>query len=201
MADYAYNTDRIGYCGTPNFNQSSFDDISSSSDVVTEPVTLDEIKDYLRLSGFDDSGEFSFDDVLLQTMIKSGREYCEAKTGCSLIPKTIRAYITNGLGMILMPAGPVTGIITGVNEADVSITDQIKLVGSQFPQLRLPLGQNMVFEYEVGYTVGTIPAGLKQAIMAWVAYVYEHRGDELDKQQPQQAATLCKPFVKYSAWA
>lgn len=207
MADFASNADRIG-CVTSVTNYNlvhNVQDISDESGVITEPVTLTEMKKYLRL---DDS--FVFDDALISDMITGARQFCEVKTGCSLIPKTIAAYITNGLGMLSLPAGPITGNVTLIDEALVAIAaDKIKLFGGKFPQLRLPLGINMTATYSAGYAfidgsgviANKIPEGLRDAIKAHVAEAYEHRGDEQDSYPVfKTASILCKPFIKYSAW-
>lgn len=206
MADYTYNFDRIGCPDiAPNYNLvHSIEDISAESGVIVEPVTLVEMKDYLRVDQ-----AFTFDDDLIESMITAARRFCEVKTGCSLIPKTIAAYITNGLGMISLPAGPVTGTVTMINEAEVAIdATTIKLFGSKFPQLRLPTGNNMKATYTAGYSSiddsggsNPIPEGLRDAIKAHVAEAYEHRGDEQDTNPVfKMAAMLCKPYLKYSSW-
>jgi uncharacterized phiE125 gp8 family phage protein len=211
VADYAYNFDRRG-CEGSNINYNlvhSIEDISSGSGEIVEPVTLEEMKAYLRLEGWDSSGEFDFDDALILSMITDARIFCEKKTGCSLIPKTIAAYITNGLGMLSLPAGPVTGTVSIVNEADITIDPAtIKLFGTKFPQLKLPIGKLMVATYEAGYSgidesggANPIPEGLRNAIKAHVAENYEHRGDEQDTIPAfKMAATLCKPYIKYATW-
>jgi len=75
------------------------------------------------------------------------------------------------------------------------------LVGVKFPRLRLPILKDMVITYDAGYTTSTIPKGLKTAIMAYVAEIYEHRGDEQNTTPVfKVSAAMCKPFVMYSAW-
>ena len=211
MADYAYNFDRR-QCGEVGINYNlvhSIEDISAGSGEIVEPVTLAEMKAYLRLEGWDNSGEFDFDDALILSMITDARIFCEKKTGCSLIPKTIAAYITNGLGMLSLPAGPVTGTVSIVNEAEVVVDPlTIKLFGTHFPQLKAPIGNLKVATYTAGYSgidesggANPIPEGLRNAIKAHVAENYEHRGDEQDTQPVfKMAAMLCKPYIKYSAW-
>lgn len=190
-----------------NFNLvHSVEDISEDSGPAAEPVTLQEVKDYLRLEGFsadDDSpaDEFDFDDTLIERIIVAGRQWCEAKTGCSLVTKLINAYVTNLSGRLSVPAGPVTGTITAVNsDGDAIDSESIKVVGTKFPELVLPKQADMTLTYEAGYTPTTIPKGLKMAILAYCAAVYENRGDE-DQADLKQARQLCGPYIKYSAWA
>lgn len=143
--------------------------------------------------------EFDFDDDELEDMIVSGRQWCEARTGCSLVTKRIQAVITNLCGRTTLPAGPVTGTITGIN-SDGDDLEDIVTVGSVFPELKSHKYADMVFTYDAGYTPTTIPKGLKNAVKSFVAALYENRGDA-DKADFSTAARLCAPFVKYGAYA
>ena len=177
------------------------ENISEDSGPVTEPVTLQEMKDYLRLEGFQDdddspADEFDFDDTLIETMIQGAREWVEGKTGCSLVWKRMQVPITNLSGGISLPYGPVIGTVTAVNSCGVEITsDNIRLVGTKFPVLKLPRQADMVLTYDVGYNILTCPGGLKDAIKAHVAACYENRGDE-GKADLSLASKLCGPYVK-----
>lgn len=193
--DYTRNEDRWPVRDGMNYNLiHSVTDISDESGVIIEPVTLAEMKDYLRLSGFDESGDFSFDDLLIETMITGARERLEIYTGCSLIPKTIEVVVTNLAGNISLPAGPVTGVITAVDsEGTEIVAGDIKLIGTKFPDLKSPCNSEMVLTYNAGYE--TIPKGLKNAIMAEVAYRYENRGDESpDSGICKSAMILAEPY-------
>jgi len=49
---------------------------------ITEPLTVQEVKNYLRLEGFIDNSEsissdFDDDDVIIETLIRSARERME----------------------------------------------------------------------------------------------------------------------------
>jgi len=64
-----------------NINWANVVDITDSSGAITEPVTLQEAKDYMRLTGFVDVGEspttdlsdFSFDNDLIEDLITAAR--------------------------------------------------------------------------------------------------------------------------------
>lgn len=143
--------------------------------------------------------DFDFDDTLIGNQITSARQWCEARTGCSLVPKQIQVPVTNTSGSIPVPHGPVTGTITIVNSDGNAVSSaDIKLRGSLFPDLVLPKLADMVLTYNAGYTNSNIPKGLKQAILAHVAACYEKRGDET--ADLTMAAKLCAPFIKYGAF-
>jgi uncharacterized phiE125 gp8 family phage protein len=159
-------------------------DVTSESGVFEEPVSLDEMKDYLRLEGYVDSAEstsdelsdFDFDDRLLTELITTSREKVESLTGTYLLPKTIEIHFTNGCGMIGLP-GPFTELTELLDSEGTEITsDNYKLIGNQWKYLAWPCYCEMTATLEVGYPV--CPKDLKKEIMRYVAYLYENRGDE-----------------------
>src|SRR5689334_3438146 len=90
-------------------------DITEVSGDPTEPVTVEEVKSYMRLEGFQDvdeseATEFTEDDNLIEELIISARKRLEKLYGISLVPKTFRATLTNLAGDIEIPNGPVVSI-------------------------------------------------------------------------------------------
>lgn len=86
------------------------ENVDEESGPVVEPVTLQEVKDYIRLEGFtpdDDSPSsgFDFDDTLIEELITEGRVWVEKYTGVHLIPKQLQVFLLNQAGMIELP-GP-----------------------------------------------------------------------------------------------
>jgi hypothetical protein len=172
-------------------------DISDGSATISEPVTLQEMKDYLRLEGFVDVDEstsfnisdFDFDDQLITDMIKSSRELIEEKAGISIIQKTLEAVITNLCGMIEIPYGPVNSIASLKDELNNDV--EYTMVGNSWRWLKTPCYKNMKMVYEAGYV--NLPTPIKIDVMRLCAYMYENRGDDpaVDKFASQLS-------VKYS---
>lgn len=173
------------------------DDISNESGEATEPVTLQEMKDYLRLEGSEDESpgdEFDFDDDLLEELITEGRIWVEKFTGLHLIQKDLQVVLLNQAGMIELP-GPVTGtIVIDDTEGEVIEADSYDFIGSSFPKLVTTFSDRITLEYEAGYTPTTIPKGLKGAIKCYVAYFFERRGDDNEKAFPESAARKARPY-------
>lgn len=136
----------------------------------------------------------------MEALITAARERTEIYTDCSLIPKRISAVVTNWCGNITLPAAPVTGDVTGVDmDGNAIIQTDIKLIGTKFPDLKSPCMAEMVLTYDAGYSV--VPKGIKAAIMAEVAYRYEHRGDESpDDGICKAAVVLANPYKIGSAF-
>lgn len=203
------NSDKLCSTGcSNNFNAiHNVEDITGSGSV-TEPVSLQEAKDYLRLSGFmpdDDSpaDNFDFDDALITSMIVEARQWCEAYLGgkelmVGLVPRTLKVTLTNGVGMMPIP-GPVTGTITWTDQDAVSIT-AARLIGSLFPKIESETCDRQVLQYEAGY--GTdCPDWANNAIKAYVADHYEFRGDDAPPAANERAAQKLRPFRRIKVFA
>jgi uncharacterized phiE125 gp8 family phage protein len=163
-------------------------DITDQSGDVTEPVTVEEVKSYMRLEGLQDVDEsmataFTEDDELIECLIVSARKKLETIYGISIVPKTLRAVLTNQAGDIEIPQGPVSSITSLKDKSGTAITDYTILGYSEaeeayndFIQLECPCYEKMVLVYEAGYE--EVPEGLKDEILRMVTYWYENRGDK-----------------------
>lgn len=163
----------------------SVNDVSDESGTITEPVTLQEMKDYMRTGGFVDVDESTsdnisggdFDDDLITEMITACRELMEEKAGISLVSHTWEAVITNQCGMQEIPYGPVQTIVSLFDCEETEITsDNYKIVGNKWKYLKSPCYKNMVLTYTAGWVV--LPKSIKLDLMRLVAYMYENRGDD-----------------------
>jgi uncharacterized phiE125 gp8 family phage protein len=178
-------------------------DIEAGSPSNSEPVSLTEMKAYMRLESFeDDLGStsnltYTTDDALIEELITAAREKCETYKGESFIPKELRVTLTNLAGLIELPYGPigdVTAIYWGSDfeedgEAATNNVADLVLTGSFFKYIVSPCDERMVIDYSCGYNRGDtmrLPRRYKIAIMEEVLYRYEHRGDE------DQVTGVCK---------
>lgn len=169
---------------------------------ITEPVTLQQTKDYLRLGGFvsDESGEqeFDFDDALIEAMISEGRMWLEKYTGQYVVPRSLNVVLLNQAGGQKLP-GPVSGDVIIYDYDDESGLD-LQMVGTKFPKIITPYGcdyqspnNQLRAVYEVGYN--EYPAWVQNAILAYVAWSYENRGDE-QAGSPERAAAIARAHRK-----
>lgn len=165
-----------------------------------EPVTLTEMKDYLRLEGFISEAEstasvdFDDDDSFIRDLITSARETIEAVTGRAVIPKTLRVLLTNNAGRSFLPYPPIGDITSLVDEDDVEIlAADYSVIGSDIKYLKSPCYEYMTITYECGYS--TPKAWVKDAIKKEVAHRYFHRGDEFDDGLCKASMAIVKPFI------
>jgi len=167
---------------------------------ITEPLTVQDVKNYLRLEGFIDnsesiSSEFDDDDVIIENLITSARVRLEEYTGLSFIPKTWEIELTNLNGDFEIPYGPVNSIVYLKDNEDTSITDYELSLNKRL--LKTPKLTNMTLKYEAGYEV--LPLGLKDAMYKEVAYRYINRGDKNVEGLSKEAMVLAAKY-KTANW-
>lgn len=161
-----------------------------------EPVTVAEMKEYLRLEGFIAEGdssatyEFDDDDLLIKDLITAARLDVEKLTGQALVPKTLTVFFSNMAGMIQLPYSPIGAISSLYDDDDVEITStDYKVRGSSVKYLDYPCYDKMTITYECGYS--TPQAWAKDAIMKEVAFRYFNRGDE-QAELSKEASMIAK---------
>ena len=173
-----------------------WDDQTNESGL-TEPLTVEEVKNYLRLEGFIDqsesiSSDFNDDDDIIETLIRSARERIEEFTGLSLIPKTWEIEFTNLAGGFEIPFGPINTIINVKDDEGDSISTDDFEVSLNGRILKTPKYANMTMLYEAGYV--NLPKGLKDAMYKEVAYRYINRGDENVDGMSREAMNLASRY-------
>jgi uncharacterized phiE125 gp8 family phage protein len=169
----------------------------TSESGLTEPLTLAEVKNYLRLEGFIDqsesiSSDFNDDDALIAELIRSARERIEEFTGLSLIPKTWEIEFTNLAGNFEIPFGPVNTILNVKDDEGDSISTDDFEVSLNGRLLKTPKYENMTMLYEAGFI--NLPKGLKDAMYKEVAYRYINRGDENVDGMSREAMNLASRY-------
>lgn len=158
-------------------------------DVVTEPVTLEDVKQHLNMQfDTDDNYEFTDDDAYLTATITDAREALERVTGYSLAPKTLTAVINNSDGNFDLPYGPVVSV-EDVFDADGEVVDATIQGG-----VIVTCGAYQSVNYTAGYN--TVPASMRRALLEEIAWLYNHRGDENDvTKQNRRLAKLNKKLT------
>ena len=175
-----------------------------------EPVTLQEVKEYLRV---DDST----DERILRPFLESARRFCEEYTGRALMTQTLQlyldsfednedplwegmrtgAYLNHYKNYIVLPRSPVASVTHVKTFSDANNETTFAATNYHLDLIREPsrivLKKGITFptdlrvvnaievQYVVGYTSQyNIPEPLKLGILQHIAYLYEHRGDMYD---------------------
>ncbi|WP_108395761.1 head-tail connector protein [Devosia submarina] len=149
-----------------------------------EPVSLAEAKAYLRL---DDEAE----DGLVATLIGAARLHVEGITGRALLAQTWRMVLDQWPqnGQVKLPVTPFISVeqIIAYNNDGIGHTVPLAQFAREPDRLVLPRQLNGVpvlrerHAIEIDYVAGfgtepeDVPADLRQALLALVAYWFEHR--------------------------
>ena len=179
-----------------------------------EPVTLQEVKEYLRV---DDST----DERIIRPFIETARRFCEEHTGRALMTQTLTLfldafediedplwegmrtgpYINYYKNYVVLPRSPVASVthVKTFDDADTETTfaatkyyldsarEPARIVlrtGETFPTA-LRVANAIEVKYIAGYTSQyNVPEPLRLGILQHIAYLYEHRGDMYDAKLP-----------------
>ena len=179
-----------------------------------EPVTLQEVKEYLRV---DDAT----DERVVRPFIESARRFCEEHTGRALMTQTLKLsldafedsydplweglrtgpYLNSYKNYVVLPRSPVVSVthMKTIDDANTATTfpsanyyvdlarEPSRLVlrkGYTFPT-DLRVANAIEITYVAGYTSQyLVPEPIKLGIMQHIAFLYEHRGDMYNASQP-----------------
>lgn len=145
------------------------------TDPVTEPVTLAQMKAWLRM-------DYDEEDALITDLITVGRSAVERYCNISIVPVSL-TVTADWNGEWELPYGPVIDDVTVTGGTDMRVR------GTLFKALSY-CGEQVVITYEAGYSVA--PPDLVNDIKRVVAWLYEHRGDDQDVGLNETLKLFCK---------
>lgn len=174
----------------------------------SEPITLTEAKNFLRVDGSDE-------EALINALISAAREMCEQYTRRILVTTTIDEYFDGfpnykspqDKDIIYLSRGPVSSI-TSVkyvdeigSEATVSSSAYVVDTISEPARIASTAGwfatngiiNQVIVRYTVGTDVSSIPAPLKQGMLLIISDLYDKRDDRVRKM-PTASEYLFNPF-------
>ena len=188
--------------------------LTVSTQPTAEPVSLQEVKQYLRV-------EDSTDERVIRPFIETARRFCEEHIGRSLMQQGLTLFIdayddTNDplwegtrtgpylnyyKNYITLPKPPVISVTSVSTFADDdtettmaasryfvdNVREPARVVlrqGETFPTA-LRVANAIKVVYTAGYTTAfTVPEPIRMGLLQHIAYLYEHRGDMYDGAMP-----------------
>lgn len=152
----------------------------------TEPITIDEAKQFLRLLPDDNS-----EDNFISGLITAAREYCENFTARALATQTIMLYLDSIPSEVEVPMPP----LQSVDKIEVIDADKVAHELTADTDYMIDNGEisSIIFTasaqevaahlypinpVQITCTVGydaDIPVGIKQAMLLLIAHWYENR--------------------------
>lgn len=173
----------------------------------TEPVTLEEMKEHLRLDGAEE-------DALIESLIASARQYAEALTCRQLVTATWRLTLDAfPAGCIVLPRPRLQEVLS-IQYVDAAgdtqtLAPELYQVDAESEPARLSPAFNtfwpgtrhqmnaVVVTIRCGYgAAADVPAGVKTAIRMLAAHYYENREAATDVQLlpvPMAVKSLLSP--------
>lgn len=171
-------------------------DVTTTVEPVSEPITLSEAKNYLKVD-FDD------DNDLISSLITAARVRLEKYAGVAMTARTLQvvAYVDEFLELPYAPINNITKVEYWDNEEWIEITvPQYNVLGTTYKKLYMTAFSHMEFRftYTCGYT--TTPQTMKTALLKMVSDLYEYRESSVEATKPSAnlmtAYELMKPFKR-----
>lgn len=185
-----------------------------------EPVTLSECKDFLRLDS-----DSSDNDTVLQLLIASCREKLEGYTNLYFIPKVVRIeFSARAFELPYGPAGTITELTRQIGDETPIVVDTDKYytdglefktliiknwdndsgwwwypINGGWPQWQGPRDvcyEKYVVSMTTGYPEGTLPKGLKHALLLQIDYDYKWQGKQEKEDLSPAALTQADRFSR-----
>ena len=172
----------------------------------TEPLTLSEVKNHLRIDG-------SHDDDLLNSCITSARMYFESMCEISIASQELLLALDSFDDIIYLPRGPVQSI-EDISYADLQnnqeiLDDWIEDLVSNPARITPAFGQSwpataeVVNAVQVSYTTGystpsMVPKLLKSGMLFYVSHLYENRSAVTDgdlKEVPMAVESIIHQYT------
>lgn len=170
-----------------------------------EPVSLADAKAYLRV----DTGD---EDALIARLIAAARAAAERATGRAFMAQTWRLWLDlwPDEWAIEIPRPPLIGVNSvttydasgnaTVVDAESYLVDVVSVPGrivfrnAVLPPVSLREANAIAVEFDAGYgDADDVPAGICAGVLAWIAHLYESRGDAA-AAPPAQALALLAPY-------
>jgi uncharacterized phiE125 gp8 family phage protein len=172
--NYRRNEDKLGpWPDRPLYNN-DWDAIFSNEDT-TEPLTLTQVKDYLRISGTDFDSE-------LTALIKRCRSEIERECKISLIQRTVKVRVKYEVGHsgYPIPWGPVITMTQATDQDGTVISsDGYELKDGKHGKILLTHYADITFEFDAGFaTVNDIPVEYLRLLEERIAYRFANKGDQ-----------------------
>lgn len=171
-------------------------DVSTVTDVVTEPVVLQDVKDFLRV-------DFADDNALITALITAARQLLEKQLNITIASKVLKVtFSCDGCYEYRIPYGPIEEIETVEFNYEfgetISITsDNYKIIGTDFKLFKGQQGYYTI-TYKAGYSIA--PEAIKQGILKQIAWMYENRGDDAIGGQVNRDVVIMLSGYNKNAW-
>jgi uncharacterized phiE125 gp8 family phage protein len=171
-------------------------DISVLSDTISEPITLEEAKNYLRV-------DYPEDDLLIEALITSARVRLEQYAGVAMTQRNLQvvAFMSEFIELPYVPIGVLLSVEYWNNSEWIQLQegDYNTLGTNTMKVYAVAYGEG---EYRFTYTCGYCDATptMRTAVFKMLADLYEYRESSVESSRPSPNLTtayeLMKPYKR-----
>jgi uncharacterized phiE125 gp8 family phage protein len=173
-------------------------DVTTTVEPVSEPITLAEAKNYLKVD-FDD------DNDLITSLIASARVRLEKYAGVAMSARTLQvvAYVDEFIELPYAPINTISKVEYWDNNSWVEITvGQYNVLGTTYKKLYMTAFGHMEFRFTYTCGYATTPSVMKTALYKILADLYDYRESSVEDSKPNanvaSAYELMKPYKRVS---
>lgn len=135
-------------------------------------ITVDQAKLYMRMDL-----TYTLEDELIEDMIKTAEQWCEAYTGLSFTLRDLTKFAKNTRTELTAPVDSITSVLgVGGTLVEYIYTDEV---------IYLNCGSSGLVSYKAGYKAGELPEPIKDAVKMMVSTIYENRDDYVIGERSQ----------------
>lgn len=173
-------------------------DVTTTVEPASEPITLAQAKNYLRVD-FDD------DNDLITALIVTARTRLEKYAGVAMSARTLQvvAYVDEFIELPYAPLNTITLVEywNGEDWVEMSVGEYYVL-GTTYKKIYMVANNRMEyrFTYTCGYT--TLPQPMITALYKLLADLYDYRESSVEDSKPNSNITtayeLIKPYKRIS---
>ena len=175
--------------------------IRITQDITTEPVTIADVKQFIKFSATDVA-----ETSLIEDMIKGARVYLEQRTGLALAQKTFIEYFNkeylNSYTLSIAPIISVDAVaVLDIEEAETAKTlnDGYYLRGLYERELLIEIAEisQLKVTYKAGYgetETEDLPMDIKQAILRQVLQWYDNRDEFINGTYMDQIGDIIRMY-------
>lgn len=171
-------------------------DVAVLSEIISEPITLAEAKNYLRV-------DYSEDDALITALITSARVRLEQYAGVAMTERTLQviAYVDDLIELPYVPISTILSVEYFNGQDWVTLEDgSYTVIGINYKKISTLYYPSM--EYRFTYNCGYCepPSSMRTAVFKLLSDLYEYRESSVESTKPNSnvvtAYELMKPFKR-----
>jgi len=131
--------------------------IEITTDIALEPVTLEEVREALKVTGTGHDSE-------LERLISDARDYIEQATDTSCLEREIKVTSDIELEEWELPLGPVSNLVESTDTDDNYVYEYTGGLTDCSPRMKRLITDYIKYKYDIDDEARELPASIKKQI-------------------------------------